>query len=173
MNEYEQNLIDEIIDENVDNNIQVTDEEIATSIMKRLKYINMLKEQNKVIAKGEIDKINLWKDEANKDLNEKVKYYEEVLLQFYQKQLEVNPKYKLNTPYGKVSKRNNKKWIYDEEKIIEFLEENMYMSMIVIEKGIKKLDIKKAFPNGIDECTGEVIEGIQIIEETNYNIKLI
>ena len=173
MNVYEENLIDEINNENINNDLEITDKEIETNIMKRLKYVNMLKEQNECIAKSEIDKINLWKDEANKELNEKVKYYEEVIVEFYKKQLESNPKYKLNTPYGKVSKRSNKKWIYEEERIIEFLEENMYVNMIDIEKSIKKPEIKKAFPNGIDQSTGEVIEGIQIVEETNFSIKLV
>ena len=63
-------------------------------------------------------------------------------------------------------------WSYDEEAIIEFLEENMYIDMINIEKSIKKNDIKKAFPEGIDASSGQVIDGITITEETNYNIKL-
>ena len=48
----------------------------------------------------------------------------------------------------------------------------MYIDMINIEKSIKKNDIKKAFPEGIDASSGQVIDGITITEETNYNIKL-
>lgn len=172
MNLYEQDLINEVLEENLEEGLEVTDNEIATSIMKRLKYVNMLKEENTAIAENEIQKIRAWEDEVNSELDQKVKYYEEVLIEFYKKQQELNPKYKLDTPYGKVTKRKSKKWSYDEEAIIEFLEENMYIDMINIEKSIKKNDIKKAFPEGIDASSGQVIDGITITEETNYNIKL-
>ena len=172
MNLYEQDLINEVLEENLEEGLEVTDNEIATSIMKRLKYVNMLKEENTAIAEKEIQKIRAWEDEVNSELDQKVKYYEEVLIEFYKKQQELNPKYKLDTPYGKVTKRKSKKWSYDEEAIIEFLEENMYIDMINIEKSIKKNDIKKAFPEGIDASSGQVIDGITITEETNYNIKL-
>ena len=173
MNLYEQDLINEVLEENLEEGLEVTDNEIATSIMKRLKYVNMLKEENTAIAEKEIQKIRAWEDEVNSDLDQKVKYYEEVLIEFYKKQQELNPKYKLDTPYGKITKRKSKKWSYDEEAIIEFLEENMYIDMINIEKSIKKNDIKKAFPEGIDTSSGQVIDGITITEETNYNIKLL
>jgi hypothetical protein len=173
MNLYEENIINEILEEKIDEGLEVTDNEIATSIMKRLKYVNMLKEENIAIANKEIQKIKLWQDEANSELDKKIKYYEEVLLEFFKQQQELNPKYKLDTPYGKVTKRKSKKWSYDEEAVIEFLEENMYIEMINIEKSIKKNDIKKAFPEGIDKSTGQVIDGITITEEVNYNIKLL
>ena len=172
MNLYEQDLINEVLEENLEEGLEVTDNEIATSIMKRLKYVNMLKDENTAIAEKEIQKIRAWQDDVNSELDQKVKYYEEVLIEFYKKQQELNPKYKLDTPYGKVTKRKSKKWSYDEEAIIEFLEENMYIDMINIEKSIKKNDIKKAFPEGIDASSGQVIDGITITEETNYNIKL-
>lgn len=173
MNLYEENIINEILEEKIDEGLEVTDNEIATSIMKRLKYVNMLKEENTVIAEKEIQKIKLWQDEANSELDKKIKYYEEVLLEFFKQQQELNPKYKLDTPYGKLTKRKSKKWSYDEEAIIEFLEENMYIDLINIEKSIKKNDIKKTFPEGIDKSTGQVIDGITISEEVNYNIKLL
>ena len=105
MNLYEENIINEILEEKIDEGLEVTDNEIATSIMKRLKYVNMLKEENTAIADKEIQKIKLWQDEANSELDKKIKYYEEVLLEFFKQQQELNPKYKLDTPYGKVTKR--------------------------------------------------------------------
>lgn len=80
MNLYEQDLINEIVEENLDEGLEVTDNEIATSIMKRLKYVNMLKEENTSIAEKEIKKIRAWEDEVNSELDQKVKYYEEVLI---------------------------------------------------------------------------------------------
>lgn len=80
MNLYEQDLINEIVEENLDEGLEVTDNEIATRIMKRLKYVNMLKEENTSIAEKEIKKIRAWEDEVNSELDQKVKYYEEVLI---------------------------------------------------------------------------------------------
>ena len=45
MNLYEQDVINEVLEENLEQGLEVTDNEIATSIMKRLKYVNMLKEE--------------------------------------------------------------------------------------------------------------------------------
>ncbi|MDY2735596.1 hypothetical protein [Intestinibacter sp.] len=80
MNLYEQDLINEVLEENLEEGLEVTDNEIATSIMKRLKYVNMLKEENTSIAEKEIKKIRAWEDEVNSELDQKVKYYEEVLI---------------------------------------------------------------------------------------------
>lgn len=80
MNLYEQDLINEVLEENLEEGLEVTDNEIATSIMKRLKYVNMLKEENTAIAEKEIQKIRAWEDEVNSELDQKVKYYEEVLI---------------------------------------------------------------------------------------------
>lgn len=80
MNLYEQDLINEVLEENLEEGLEITDNEIATSIMKRLKYVNMLKEENTSIAEKEIKKIRAWEDEVNSELDQKVKYYEEVLI---------------------------------------------------------------------------------------------
>lgn len=80
MNLYEQDLINEVLEENLEEGLEVTDNEIATSIMKRLKYVNMLKEENTAITEKEIQKIRTWEDEVNSELDQKVKYYEEVLI---------------------------------------------------------------------------------------------
>ena len=72
MNLYEENIINEILEEKIDEGLEVTDNEIATSIMKRLKYVNMLKEENTAIADKEIQKIKLWQDEVNSELDQKI-----------------------------------------------------------------------------------------------------
>ena len=72
MNLYEENIINEILEEKIDEGLEVTDNEIATSIMKRLKYVNMLKEENTAIADKEIQKIKLWQDVVNSELDQKI-----------------------------------------------------------------------------------------------------
>ena len=72
MNLYEQDLINEVLEENLEEGLEVTDNEIATSIMKRLKYVNMLKEENTAITEKEIQKIRTWEDEVNSELDQKV-----------------------------------------------------------------------------------------------------
>lgn len=71
MNLYEQDVLNEVLEENIEQGLEVTDNEIATSIMKRLKYVNMLKEENTAIAEKEIQKIKVWQDEVNGELDQK------------------------------------------------------------------------------------------------------
>lgn len=170
MNKYNDSVINSINDEILEHET-IRDLEVATSIMKKVSFLKNLIEENSRIANLEILKIKEWEDSENKDLKEKMSYYENLLIEYFKQELEKNPKFKLSTPYGKVTKRANTKWIYDEDEIVQYLEENNITNLITISKSIKKSELKKIYPNGIDTETGEVISGITILNENNYTIK--
>ena len=56
MNLYEQDVLNEVLEENIEQGLEVTDNETATSIMKRLKYVNMLKEEKNYLCFG----VGIW-----------------------------------------------------------------------------------------------------------------
>lgn len=171
MNKYNDSIINSINNETIEHET-ISDLEIATSIMKKVRFIKNLIEENSKVANLEISKIKEWEDSENRVLIEKMSHYENILIEYFKQELEKNPKFKLSTPYGKVTKRANTKWIYDEEEILQYLEENNITNLINISKSIKKSELKKLYPNGIDIETGEVISVITILNENNYSIKL-
>lgn len=171
MNKYNDSILNEINNEIIEPET-INDLEIATSIMKKVRFIKNLIEENSKVANLEISKIKEWEDSENRVLIEKMSHYENILIEYFKQELEKNPKFKLSTPYGKVTKRANTKWIYDEEEILQYLEENNITNLINISKSIKKSELKKLYPNGIDIETGEVISGITIVNENNYSVKI-
>ncbi len=171
MNKYDDSIINEINNEMVEQEI-ISDLEVATSIMKKVRFLKNIIEENSKVANLEISKIREWEDSENRELIEKMKNYENILIEYFKQELEKNPKFKLSTPYGKVTKRANTKWIYDENEIVQYLEENNITNLITINKSIKKSELKKMYPNGIDTETGEVISGVTILNENNYTIKV-
>lgn len=171
MNKYNDSILNEINNEIIEPET-INDLEIATSIMKKVRFLKNLIVENSKVANLEISKIKEWEDSENRVLIEKMSHYENILIEYFKQELEKNPKFKLSTPYGKVIKRANTKWIYDEEEILQYLEENNITNLINISKSIKKSELKKLYPNGIDIETGEVISGIRILNENNYSIKL-
>ena len=171
MNKYNDSIINSINNEIIEHET-VNDLEVATSLMKKIKFLKNLIEENSRVANLEISKIREWEDSENRELIQKMSHYENILIEYFKQELEKNPKFKLSTPYGKVTKRANTKWIYDEEEILQYLEENNVTNLINISKSIKKSELKKLYPNGIDIETGEVISGITILNENNYSIKL-
>lgn len=170
MSKYDETNINNLNNEIVEHET-VSDLEVATSIMKKVRFIKSLIEENSRVANLEISKIKEWEDSENRDLMDKMNRYENVLIEYFKQELEKNPKFKLSTPYGKVTKRANTKWIYDEDEIVQYLEENNITNLIMINKSIKKSEIKKLYPSGVDIETGEVISGITILNENSYSIK--
>lgn len=171
MNRYDGTIINNLTNEIVEHET-VSDLEVATSVMKKVRFLKNLIEENSRVANLEIYKIKEWEDSENRDLIDKMKHYENILIEYFKQEIEKNPKFKLSTPYGKVTKRANTKWIYDEDEIVQYLEENNITSLITINKSIKKAEIKKLYPNGVDIETGEVISGITILNENSYSIKI-
>ncbi len=170
MNRYDGTIINNLTNEIVEHET-VSDLEVTTSVMKKVRFLKNLIEENSKVANLEISKIKEWEDSENRYLTDKMKHYENILIEYFKQEVEKNPKLKLSTPYGKVTKRANTKWIYDEYEIVQYLEENNITNLITINKSIKKAEIKKLYPNGVDIETGEVISGITILNENNYSIK--
>lgn len=170
MNRYDGTIINNLTNEIVEHET-VSDLEVTTSVMKKVRFLKNLIEENSKVANLEISKIKEWEDSENRYLTDKMKHYENILIEYFKQEVEKNPKFKLSTPYGKVTKRANTKWIYDEYEIVQYLEENNITNLITINKSIKKAEIKKLYPNGVDIETGEVISGITILNENNYSIK--
>lgn len=117
------------------------------------------------LAKSELERINNWKKEELKSLQDSKQFFDFNLEQYFREQRELDPKFKLSTPYGKVTARKQQpKWNYEDDKTIEWLKEND-ISLIRIKEEVNKAELKKKYKiygNQVVTEDGEVVEGIEI-----------
>jgi len=92
-------------------------------------------------------------------------FFEGLLIEYYVNQRELDDKFKLSTPYGKVSSRKQQpQWNYEDDKTIEWLEKNNN-KLIRIKKEVNKAELKKLYTihkGNVVTKDGEIIEGITI-----------
>lgn len=115
--------------------------------------------------------ISNWVSHETEPLDYDIEFFRAKILQYYNKQREQDAKFKLTTPYGKVTKRTTKVWKYDEQKVLEYLKNNK-PELIRVKEEIDKAELKKQCPDGINAETGEIVEGIDIEAVTNIEVKV-
>lgn len=123
------------------------------------------------LLEAKIKKNEEWIKEETKEFESSKAFFEGLLIEYYREEKGKNKKFKLSTPYGKVSSRKTNKWFYEEEKLSEYLREND-KELLKVKIDINKTDLKKKYPQGINQETGEIIPGINITEEENFTIKI-
>lgn len=123
------------------------------------------------VAAVEIERITEWLTNETKVLESDKAYFEGLLNAYYVEQRAKDKKFKLSTPYGKVTARKTKKWIYDEEVVKEYVKAED-LPFIRVKEELDKAAIKKAFKDGVNTETGEYIPGITIEDVESISIKV-
>lgn len=136
---------------------------------RKLAKIKLEEDEIKKVAEKEFERIEAWqKQELAKNEDSKA-FFEGLLVEYYSKERLENPKFKISTPYGKVSSRKlQPSYEYDNDKFIAWAKENEYSNLIRIKEEVSKADVKKAFKiNGnqlLDENTGQIVDGVTVVE---------
>lgn len=99
----------------------------------------------KEFADAERFRINSWEENENEQIKRGIEYFENLLAQYLMEQRRSDPKFKISTPYGKVSTRKQQpKWEYDDETVIKYLKSVDMNRLIRIKEELNKVDLKKA-----------------------------
>ncbi|WMJ81941.1 host-nuclease inhibitor Gam family protein [Clostridium sp. MB40-C1] len=136
--------------------------------------IRALKEQiknNKALADAEKMRIAMWEKKENESAENSISYFENLLTEYFKEEKSKDKKFKLSTPYGKVSSRKATKWNYNEKEVLEWAKNSDYKELIRIKEELDKSTLKKTFKDGIDTTTGEIIPGVEIKEEETILVK--
>ena len=156
---------------------KVYDEQSANWALRKIKQMKDQIDNNNALAQAEIDKIEHWNNEVNKQAQESIDYFTSLLTSYALNKRAEDPKFKsLKLPNGRIGFRKSQpKWVYDNDKVIETLEKANLTDFIRVKKEPAKTDIKKAFDvvgdKVINPDTGEVIEGITIeAQEDKFNV---
>lgn len=128
--------------------------------------------------KGELERLEAWYKKESEGLIDDIESLENELKAYYEAMLAENPRVKLSTPYGKVTKRTSTKWNWDDEKLLQGLKDKGLTEFVKVEtKEIPmKAEIKKAFTIAGDKVidpNGEVFDLADVSEETTYSVKVV
>ncbi|MCE4992085.1 MULTISPECIES: host-nuclease inhibitor Gam family protein [Staphylococcus] len=157
---------------------KIKDLKTANWAFKKLNAISNKENEINNLAGDEIARIETWQEKELNQIQQQKEYLEHLLKEYYIQQKENDKKFKLSTPYGKVSSRVGAKvlQINNEQAIIDELEKRGLYKFIKISKKLNQADIKKDFnstENGtLIDANGEVLEGIYLVQKpTTYTVK--
>ena len=144
----------------------------ATWAFRKLRAIENKIAEIDVIVEQEINRINTWMEKEIEQYSKDKEYFNYLLQEYYREERAKDKKFKLSTPYGKVTARKSKKWVYeDEESLLEYLKQSE-PSCIRVKEEINKAEVKKIFKDGINAETGEILPFIKIEEEESISVKV-
>ena len=162
-----------------DERFSINDESQANWALRKIKQLQDEKEKNISLANAEIEKIEEWLNSMNDQVQQSIDYFQSLLAEYAMEQRKNNPKFKsLKLPNGRIGFRKQQpKWNYDNDKLIEVLKTSKRTDLIRIKEELDKAAIKKAFVVADDKVinpdTGEVVEGIAIEQrEDAFNVEV-
>lgn len=143
----------------------------ATWAFKKLRAIENKEVEIKTLAEEEIEVIANWRAKELDKYSKDKEYFNYLLQEYFKAEKAKDKKFKLSTPYGKVTSRKASKWIYKEDILKDYIRAND-LPFIRVKEEIDKAGLKKCFKDGINQETGEVIPGILIEEEESISVKV-
>lgn len=150
---------------------RVTDLQGATWALRKLRALNEKIEEINATAVEEISRINEWAEKEVKSLNDDKEYFEGLLSAYYVEERAKDKKFKLSTPYGKVTSRKTTKYIYeDEQAIMDYCNTNE-IDVIRVKEELDKTAFKKLCKDGVNQETGEVVPGVRVEVVESISIK--
>ena len=148
-----------------------------------LRQINKLKQQKEEINEfvdQEIERqlrlYQEYREDRMRPLDNQIAFYENALKTFAMNEYAETNKKTIKQPNGTLAiKKQQPKYVYDDEQVLEFLQENNYKDYIRTKAEVNKKDLKKnATVNNNNELVidGKVVPGVIVIpQEDKFEVK--
>ena len=151
---------------------KVTCLEEANVMLRKLRFVKGKEQEYKAIAENELKRIQQWLKKETEQLTGIAEWYEWQLKEYYQAERAKNEKFKLTTPYGKVSSRKQKTFHWDsEQELAEKLLSEGKKEAVRQKVELDKTAFKKLFPDGVDTETGEVLVKVTVEEPVSVKVE--
>jgi len=154
---------------NTTERFKITNLEQANWAFRKIAAFKKKQRENEDLAKAEIERITNWLKNENEKIQRSIEFFESMIGEYLVEQRKIDSKYKLTTPYGKATFRKQPiKWIYDEDKLLNWLKQNDMKNYIRVKEEVNKAELKKVLKvEGNKAITedGVVVEGITIEEQ--------
>lgn len=147
MNELDKKELEEVQESNEEiEAFAIKNLETANWAFRKLSAYHKRVKEKEDLAKKEIERIQQWFAEETKKDVDAINYFEFLLTQYYEEQRAIDKKFKLSTPYGKMTSRKKqpKMSIEDENRLIGFLEEKKPEIVETVKK-YNLTEVKKLF----------------------------
>lgn len=164
-------LLQEVLQEEVSEGFKINDLEGATWAFRKLRAIESKKAEIKAVADKERANIELWEQQEIKQYEADREYFEGLLSAYYVEQRAKDKKFKLSTPYGKVSSRKTEKYIYEDEQAIKDYCNVNEIDAIRVKEELDKAAFKKLCKGGINQETGEIVPGVRVENVETITVK--
>ena len=149
----------------------INDLQGATWAFRKLRAIEEKQRELTSIAIEEKNRIDEWLSKESKSLEADKEYFEGLLSAYYIEERAKDKKFKLTTPYGKVTSRKTEKYIYeDEQAIMDYCNMNE-IDVIRVKEELDKTAFKKICKGGVNQETGEVIPGVRVETVESISVK--
>ena len=148
-----------------------------------LRQINKLKKQKEEINEfvdQEIERqlrlYQEYREDRMRPLDNQIAFYENALKTFAMNEYAETNKKTIKLPNGTLAiKKQQPKYVYNDEQVLEFLQENNYKDYIRTKAEVNKKDLKKnAIVNNNNELVidGKVVPGVTVIpQEDKFEVK--
>ena len=99
--------------------------EKASWAFKKIRERKIELEKLQDLAEKEKANIDAWLTQESRSLIADIEHFETLIQVYFKKERELDPKFKLTTPYGKISTRKSSKLIVEDEEILkEWIKQN-------------------------------------------------
>ncbi len=135
-------------------------------------------EEKQKTAENERKRINQLEEAYTEPLKSRISFIETQIKNKYQQELAENPKAKVNTPWGKVSKRTTTTYDYGDEKELISKIKDIAPELVKVktEESLNKVEFKKmaqVTETGSVCLFDEIVDGVKAEKTTSYKVEVI
>ena len=147
---------------------EITDLSSLTWVLRKMSAIEAQRKEVNQVADNEIERIEAYRKKELESLQRSQDFFQSLVGEYAERKRQEDPKFKTQkTPYGSIGfKKQQPKWIYDDEKLLNHLHDNELYDFVRIKEEPNKAEIKKQFrvlDNGkVVDVDGQEVEGITI-----------
>jgi|SRR5690625_667599 len=147
---------------------KVTDVNSLNWALRKMAAIDAKIKEVNGLADAEIERIENYRKQELSSLQQSQDFFQGLIGEYALKRREEDPKFKSEkTPYGRITwTKKQPKWIYSDDEIIAYLEENKRNDLLRIKKEPVKTEIKKLFRVNDDgrvfDEDGQEVPGISV-----------
>ena len=168
----ENTLLEQDLKEETKEGFKIESLEGATWAFRKLRAIANKKTEIEVVASEEIARVEAWKKSEVEKYESDTEYFESLISTYFFEERSKDKKFKLSTPYGKVSTRKASKWIYEDEEALKQYVKDNEIDAIRIKEELDKTNLKKICKDGVNHETGELLPGVTIEDTETITVKV-
>lgn len=157
----------------------VDNEQKANWALRKIRQLQEKRVANIELAENEIERINMWLDDINSELEQSIDFFTGLLEQYHRRIFEQDPKAKtIKLPHGKLKMRKQQpEFIRDNDKLLSWLKQSNKTDYIVVKESPDWAQLKKTLQVAgnalVDTETGEVVEGVEVVErEPKFSVEV-